>query len=182
MPRRITSYNVCYTKLLRAEGYKEVEVRAQVSGILLKRNYREGSHVKKDQQLFQIDPKPYQIALQRAEAAQKNAEANLKSAQRNWKRIDSLFKKGVVSEKSQDDAISALESAEASIDQAKAEVAAAKLNLDYTYVKAPISGITSKEIVSEGSLIGTSSSESLLTKITQIDPIYASFAIPDSVV
>ncbi len=161
----------------RAQGSKETEVRARVGGILLKRNYIEGSAVKEGDILFEIDPDQYQVALDRAEANMAQVEANLKNAEIDWARKEKLAKDRIVSEKALDDARAALDSYKASYMQAKAEVNAAKLNLDYTKVKAPISGITSMEAQSEGSLI---SANGILTSITQLDPIYVIFSASEN--
>lgn len=161
----------------RAQGSKETEVRARVGGILLKRNYVEGSAVKEGDILFEIDPDQYQVALDRAEANMAQVEANLKNAEIDWARKEKLAKDRIVSEKALDDARAALDSYKASYMQAKAEVNAAKLNLDYTKVKAPISGITSMEAQSEGSLIGANG---MLTTITQLDPIYVIFSASEN--
>ena len=161
----------------RAQGSKETEVRARVGGILLKRNYIEGSAVKEGDILFEIDPDQYQVALDRAEANLAQVEANLKNAEIDWARKEKLAKDRIVSEKALDDARAALDSYKASYMQAKAEVNAAKLNLDYTKVKAPISGITSMEAQSEGSLI---SANGILTSITQLDPIYVIFSASEN--
>ena len=161
----------------RAQGSKETEVRARVGGILLKRNYVEGSAVKEGNILFEIDPDQYQVALDRAEANMAQVEANLKNAEIDWARKEKLAKDRIVSEKALDDARAALDSYKASYMQAKAEVNAAKLNLDYTKVKAPISGITSMEAQSEGSLI---SANGMLTTITQLDPIYVIFSASEN--
>lgn len=85
-----------------------------------------------------------------------------------------------MSERQRDEALSALDLAKAGVAVAQAEVNAAKISLGYTEVRAPVSGVTSTEAVSEGSLVGTGANESLLTRITQLDPLYVNFAIPDS--
>lgn len=161
----------------RAQGSKETEVRARVGGILLKRNYVEGSAVKEGDVLFEIDPDQYQVALDRAVANMAQVEANLKNAETDWQRKDKLAKDRIVSEKALDEARAALDSYKAAYLQAKAEVNAAQLNLDYTKVTAPISGITSMETHSEGSLI-TANGE--LTTITQLDPIYVIFSASEN--
>lgn len=161
----------------RAQGSKETEVRARVGGILLKRNYVEGSAVKEGDVLFEIDPDQYQVALDRAVANMAQVEANLKNAETDWQRKDKLAKDRIVSEKALDEARAALDSYKAAYLQAKAEVNAAQLNLDYTKVTAPISGITSMETQSEGSLI-TANGE--LTSITQLDPIYVIFSASEN--
>jgi membrane fusion protein, multidrug efflux system len=160
----------------RTAGYREVQVRAQVSGIL-----QEGSGVQKDQLLFRIDPRPYQAALARAKGALAQEQARFRQTERDLKRIRELQKKGFASESELDNAVSNFEQSKANIEAAQAEVQSRQIDLDYTTVKAPITGITSKESVSEGSLIVAGDpSASLLTQITQLDPIFVNFAYPDA--
>ncbi len=161
----------------RAQGSKETEVRARVGGILLKRNYVEGARVQEGDVLFEIDPDQYKVALDRAVANMAQVEANLKNAQTDWERKEKLAKDKIVSEKALDEARATLDSYKAAYLQAKAEVDAAQLNLNYTKVTAPISGITSMETQSEGSLI-TANGE--LTTITQLNPIYVIFSASEN--
>ena len=160
----------------RAQGSKEVEIRARVGGILLKRNYTEGSRVNAGDVLFEIDPAQYKVALDKAKAQLAQAKAQLLSTQQDWDRISKLFKQRVVSEKSKDDAQASLDSAKAAVQMAQAQVDEAQLNLDYTTVTAPVGGLTSLETQSEGSLISATGNDSLLTHITQTDPIYVIFS------
>lgn len=165
----------------RTAGYREVQVRAQVGGILQERTYQEGSRVQKDQVLFRIDPRPYEAALARAKGALAQEQARFRQTDRDLKRIRELQKKGFASESELDNAISNFEQSKANIEAAQAEVQSRQIDLDYTTVKAPITGITSKESVSEGSLIVAGDpSASLLTQITQLDPIFVNFAYPDA--
>ncbi len=165
----------------RTAGFREVQVRAQVSGILQERTYREGSQVKQGQVLFRIDPRPYQAALARAKGALAQEQARYRQTERDLKRIRELQRKGFASESELDNAVSNFEQSKANIEAARAELQAKQIDLDYTTVEAPISGITSKESVSEGSLmVAGDPNSSLLTQITQLDPIYVNFAAPDS--
>jgi membrane fusion protein (multidrug efflux system) len=165
----------------RTAGYREVQVRAQVSGILQERTYLEGSQVKQGQVMFRIDPRSYQAALSRAKGALAQEQARYRQTERDLKRIRELQKKGFASESELDNAISNFEQSKANIQAAEAEVQSKQIDLDYTTVKAPISGITSKETVSEGSLmVAGDPNASLLSNITQLDPIYVNFAAPDS--
>ncbi|MDT8399548.1 MAG: efflux RND transporter periplasmic adaptor subunit [Pseudomonadales bacterium] len=167
--------------IARTAGSRQVEVRARVEGILLTRHYDEGTPVAAGDLLFQIDPRPYEVELARAEAQLERAQAQFRSTQRDWNRAEAVFKKGVISESDKDAALSALELATAEVSVARAEVNAARINLDYTRVTAPISGITSREAVSEGSLVGPDgSAQSLLTTIVSIDPLYVTFSYPDT--
>lgn len=163
----------------RTAGYREVEVRAQVSGILQERTYHEGGQVKKGQVLFRIDPRQYQAALARAKAAQAQEQARLRQADRDLKRVRTLAVKGFASDRELDNSISTFEQAKANLEAAEAEVQSRQIDLDYTTVKAPISGITSREARSEGSLVMAGDpTASLLTQLTQLDPIYVNFALP----
>ncbi len=164
----------------RAQGSKETQVRAQVGGILLKRNYVEGSHVEEGSVLFQIDPKPYKVALDQAQARLAQAEAEVKNAKIQLERTLKLFKQGYASEKAKDDAQANYDALMANKELAQAEVEGAQLNLDYTTVTAPISGLTSMEVQSEGSLISTSGDAGLLTHLTQVDPIYVIFSASEN--
>ena len=164
----------------RAQGSKETEVRARVGGILLKRNYVEGSEVTEGQVLFEIDPDTYEVALKQAQAKLAQTQAELKNAETQLARTEKLYKQGYASEKSRDDAVANAESLTAAVQSAQADVDAAQLNLDYTKVKAPISGLTSMEVQSEGSLITTSGDNGLLTHITQLNPIYVMFSMSET--
>jgi membrane fusion protein, multidrug efflux system len=141
-------------------GSREVEVRARVTGILMSRNFREGDRVKKGQSLFTIDPKPFEAALARAVADVAAAEARYEQAKRNAARMKPLYAEKAVSQKENDD------------------VTEAKLNLAYTKVEAPVSGITTRAIPSEGTLV--SGPNVLLTSVVQVDPIWVNFGIADN--
>ena len=173
-PRQI---EVTTEHVAQTAGYREVEVRARVTGILLKRNYREGAVVKKGDSLFTIDPAPFQAALARAEADVAMAEARLAQAKREAARLKPVFEARAVSQKELDDAASAEQVAGAEVKAARARLNEAKLNLEYTRVEAPITGTTSRAAVSEGALV--SGPNVLLTTITQSDPMYVIFGIPD---
>ncbi|PAU54312.1 efflux transporter periplasmic adaptor subunit [Pseudomonas sp. PIC25] len=165
----------------RTAGYREVEVRAQVSGILQERTYQEGSRVQKGQVLFRIDPRTYEAALARAKGALAQEQARYRQTERDLKRIRELQKKGFASESELDNAVSNFEQSKANVEAAEAEVKSRQIDLDYTTVEAPISGITSRETRSEGSLVVASDpNSSLLTQLTQLDPIYVNFAYPDT--
>lgn len=154
------------------EAERQVDIRAQVAGILQKRRYTEGEKIRKDAPLFEIDSRPYLAALNEAKASQASAQATLNAAQRNWTRIKSLFARGVASEKDRDDAQSALEIAQASLELAQAKVTAAQINVDYTRIDAPIAGIVGRRSVAAGNLINVGDK---LTQIEAIDPIQVVF-------
>lgn len=160
----------------RAHGSRKIEVRARAEGILEERLYVEGQRVERGAELFILDSDPYEIALRRAEAELANAQARHRQAERDWQRLDRLFEEDAISAHERDKALSQLELAKAGVELAKAGVASARLNLDWTRVTAPIAGITGLEAFSAGSLI---SAGTLLTTITQIDPIHIRFALPE---
>ncbi len=161
-------------------GFLEVEIRARVGGILEKRIFEEGQFVKQGTQLFQIDPVPYQIALERASGVLAQAEARLERTRREHVRIAGLYKESAVSEKERDEAEMAFRSAQADLQVAKANLHSAQVKLSYTRVYSPISGMVRKESCSVGTLVSTSSDASLLTTMVQIDPLYVNFSIPGS--
>lgn len=166
----------------RISGSREIEIRAQVSGILQARTYEEGSQVSKGQVLFRIDPRTYEAALARAKAALAQEQARYRQAERNLARIQQMQSKGFASGSELDNALSNYEQSRANIEAAKAEVQSRQIDLDYTTVRAPIAGITRQETRSEGSLVVAGDpSSSLLTHITQLDPVYLNFAYPDQV-
>lgn len=164
----------------QAAGSREVEVRARVGGILLKRAYTEGKPVKQGDLLFQIDPEPLKAMLDQAQGNLQVQQAQLVRTKQDYDRITPLFKENAVSQKDRDDAVSAYEAAKASVAAAQAQVQQAKINLGYARVTAPISGMTSQETRSEGSLVSTTADASLLTKVSQLDPIYVNFSMSDN--
>ncbi|ELM3617393.1 efflux RND transporter periplasmic adaptor subunit [Aeromonas sobria] len=157
-------------------GFREIDVRSRVSGILLKRTYVEGQPVTAGQELFLIDPEPYKVALEQAKGSLAQEQARLNKARADRDRIIPLFKRQVVSRKDYDDTIANYEGAIASLQAVQAKVKEAELNLSYTQVTAPINGMASKSSQSEGSLISTSGDNGLLTTITQFDPLYVNFS------
>lgn len=148
----------------RLAGSREVEIRARVGGILLKRAYTEGQYIKRGDLLFQIDPAPYEAALAQA-------KANFTQAERDYQRASGLLRQKALSPREFDEA-------KAVYGSTKAALETAKINLAYTTVRAPISGYTSEEAQSEGSLVVADNT--LLTRVTQLDPMYVEFAYPDS--
>ncbi len=159
-------------------GSREVEVRSRVTGILLKRNYVEGTAVRAGQSLFQIDPAPYQAALARADADVAAAQARHGAASRNAKRMKPLHEAKAASQKDYDDATSAEEITAADLQAARARLNEARLNIEWTQVEAPVSGLTSRALKSEGSLV--SGPDVLLTTVSQNDPIHVNFGLSES--
>ena len=159
-------------------GSREVEVRARVSGILLKRNFAEGAPVRAGQSLFNLDSAPFEAAAARAEADVSAAEARLAAASRNAKRVKPLVEARAASQKDLDEAVSGEEVAAADVKATRARLTEARLNLGYTKVESPIAGVTSRALKSEGSLIP--GPEVLLTTVTQVDPIYVNFGVSEA--
>jgi membrane fusion protein (multidrug efflux system) len=158
-------------------GSREVEVRARVTGILLKHNYPEGGRVAAGQSLFIIDQAPYQAALARAQADVASAEARHDQARRNRERVAPLFEQNLVSKQDYDDTISSEEIVAADLQGARARLTAAALDLKYTRVEAPVAGIAGRALRSDGNYV--SGPEVLLTTVMQIDPIHVLFGVSD---
>jgi membrane fusion protein (multidrug efflux system) len=155
----------------RTSAFRMAEVRPQVSGIILKRLFLEGSEVKAGQQLYQIDPATYQAALQSANADLAKARANVKSIEAKAARYADLVQIHAVSRQDYDDIVANLDQSKAQIMVAQAGVETARINVDYTKVYAPISGRIGKSNVTEGALV-TANQAAPLATVTQLDPIY----------
>ncbi len=158
-------------------GWREVEVRARVTGVLQKRNYPEGGTVAAGQSLFTVDPALYDAAFKRAEADLGAVQARLQQWQREVARLQPLFQAKAVSQKEYDDAVSNEAIAAADVKAARARVTEARLNLEYTRVESPIAGIAGRAMRSEGNYV--TGPDVLLTTVTQIDPMYVLFGISD---
>jgi membrane fusion protein (multidrug efflux system) len=161
------------------EGSKEVEVRARVSGILLKRLYREGELVRAGAPMFKIDPAPFEIALAQARAQLEQEQARNEQSRRESARLKQLAEQKAISQKEYDDASSNLKLSNATLQAAQANLRQAELNLSYTEVTAHVSGVSGRAARSEGSLI-TVGADSLLTSINQVDPIWVRFSLSES--
>ena len=155
----------------RTAAYRIAEIRPQVSGIVLKRLFREGSDVKAGDQLYQIDSATYEASLASAQADVQKAEANLQAARNKASRYGDLVKNSVVSKQDFDDVQASLKQNEAQVAAAKAAYNLASINLNYTKVFAPISGRIGKSAVTEGALV-TANQATALATIQQFDPIY----------
>jgi membrane fusion protein (multidrug efflux system) len=164
----------------RTEGSKEVEIRARVSGIVQKQMYAEGSFVRAGSPLFQIERAPFEIALAQAKAAADQAEATAEQAKRETDRVGGLYKNAAVSKRTAEEAATSARSAEAQLAAARAQVREAELNLSYTSVSAPIAGVTGRALHSEGSLVTANTDSSLLTRMSQTDPLWVRFALSES--
>ena len=159
-------------------GSKDVEVRARVTGIVEKRLYQEGSFVKAGQTLFVIDPRTYQAQVAAADADVARAQAQKAQADRELARLRPLAERKAIGQKEADDAASNADLAAATVKAAQAKADELKLNLGYTKVVAPISGLSSRAQKSEGSL--ATANDTLLTTISQIDPIWIVFNVSEN--
>jgi len=159
----------------RLSATRTADVRARVAGVLVKRVYTEGTDVKEGQLLFQIDPAPLQAALNAQLANFAAAQATAQNNRVAAERARSVASKGLLSKTDLDNADAAERTSAAAVKQAQANVDAAKINLGYANVTAPISGRASQQQVTEGALVGQGEA-TLLTSIWQIDPIYVNFS------
>jgi len=158
-------------------GAKEVEIRAQVSGILQTRNFSEGDKVTAGQSLFSLDAKTYAAEMVKSEADLNAATVRLKQAQREVNRIRPLRAKNSISQRELDNAISSVDINLADVNSMRANLEQAKLRLNYTKVTSPVTGIVGRELVSEGTYV--SGPDLLLTQLTQIDPIRVRFGLSE---
>ena len=163
----------------RLAAYRVAEVRPQVSGVIVKRLFTEGSEVKAGQQLYQIDPAPFQANLESAQASLARARATLKSAALLTQRYKPLAEAHAVSQQNYDNAIAAESQAEADIASAKAAVDTARINLAYTRMFSPISGRTGRSSVTEGALVDANQRTALVV-VQQLDPIFVDVTQPST--
>lgn len=163
----------------RTSAFRIAEIRPQVSGLILKRLFTEGTDVKEGQTLYQIDPAPFQAALDNARASLARAQANLPPTRLRVQRYREVLADKAVSQQDYDDAVAALRQAEAEIKFWRAQVKTASINLGYTSIIAPIPGRIGKSNVTEGAVV-TAYQSSPLATIQQLDPIYLD--VPQSTV
>ena len=160
----------------RLSAFRSADVRARVAGVLLKRDYAEGTDVKRGQLLFQIDPAPLKAALNAANASLAQAQATYTNNRIAAGRVHDLAPKGYVSKSDVDNADAAQRTAAAAVQAARANVETARINLGYASVTAPIAGRAGQQQVTEGALVGNGSA-TLLTTVDQIDPLYVNFTL-----
>ena len=172
------TFPVTFEYVGQTQGSKDVEVRARVTGIIEKRLYQEGSFVKAGQPLFTIDARPYEAQVNAAKADLARAQAQKAQADRELARLKPLAERHAIGQKEADDAASNADFASAAVKSAQAKLAELDLNLGYTKVVAPISGLTSRAQKSEGSL--ATQNETLLTTISQVDPIWIVFNVSEN--
>ncbi|MCG2841454.1 efflux RND transporter periplasmic adaptor subunit [Sandaracinobacter sp. RS1-74] len=159
----------------RVQAVRTAEVRARVTGIVGELLFREGSDVRAGQPLFSIDPRELQASLAAVQATLQRAEAGAANARQDVERYRPLLKDQAISKQEYDTAVARLNTAEADVLQARAQVASARLNLGYSTVTAPISGRTGRALVTEGALVSAGEG-TLLTVIEQVSPVYVNFS------
>ncbi len=168
---------VTYEFVSQAESSHQVNIVARVNGFLEKILYREGDIVKADQVMFVMDQKPFLAQLAAAKGEVENREAQLWVAQANLDRIKPLAELNAVSKSDLDNAIGAQKSAAASLDEAKARLDKAQIDLGYTTIKSPVTGISSRSQVREGAYLSGVGTASLLTYVAKLDPIWINFSV-----
>ena len=164
----------------RTEGSKEVEVRSRVTGFVQKQLFAEGEAVRAGVPLYRIERAPFESALAQARATLNQDRARLEQAQREHARLQPLVLKKAISQREADDAATGLKQIEAAVQAAEARVRDAELNLSYTDVAAPIAGVTGRSLRSEGSLVNAGTDNSLLTTLTQTNPIWVRFSLSET--
>ena len=163
----------------QTQSSREVEIRARVDGFLDKRVYTEGQMVHAGQTLFLMDPKPFEAALQTAKGQLAQQQARLTVTKANLARVIPLAKQNALSQKDLDDATGNEKQAEAAVIAAQGEVQTAQLNLSYTTIKSPLTGLSSFARQQDGSFV-TASASGLLTYVYQLDPMWVNFSISEN--
>lgn len=162
----------------RVEAKYSVDVIARVSGFLLKKYFNEGDFVHKGQQLFQIDPKEYQIEVNNSRATVNQYNALLKNAQQELNRANALIKEDLVSHSYVDESLATRNQNQALLDAARQKLELARVNLSYTSIKSPIDGRIGKVNITEGNYVNATSGS--LVNISSTDPVYVSFSLRTS--
>ncbi|HEX4272218.1 MAG TPA: efflux RND transporter periplasmic adaptor subunit [Rhizomicrobium sp.] len=159
-----------------------VSVTARVTGQLQTANFKEGDLVKSGQLLFQIDPRPYQAALEQAAATEARDQAQMENAQNDARRYTELFSQNAISTQQRDQALATAKALAATVAADHAAADMARLNLEYTRIRSPVNGKTGPILIQPGNMITASSSvgASTLVAITEIQPVKISFALPQS--
>jgi len=169
---------VSFDFVAQTQSSRLVNIQARVSGFLDKRVYTEGAMVKEGETLFLMDQKPFKAQLDQADAALARQKAAMETAKANLARVKPLVALDALSQKDLDDATGQYESYLAAVDQAKAQVETAKLNLSYTVITSPVTGITSFAQQADGTYIGTQNSQ--LTTVAVLSPMWVNFSISEN--
>jgi RND family efflux transporter MFP subunit len=171
------------THYLEATGYlsaiAQVDLVARVQGFLQEIKYEDGSPVKQGQLLFVIEPEPYRLKLDQAQAAEDGAKASLTQAEAEYQRQAELGGKQFASKANVDSALAARDQARANVLQAQANTRLAKINYDYTQVTAPMDGVATTHLVSAGELVGVGATPTQLASVVRLDQIYVNFAVSE---
>jgi membrane fusion protein (multidrug efflux system) len=171
---------VSFEAVGRTEGSREVQVRARVAGILEKQLFQEGDTVKAGTPLFRIERAPFEIELAQARGALAQEASRHELAKRELERLKTLVDRRAISQKEADQAASAASQSAAAMQVAQARVRQAELNLSYTTVDAPISGMTGRAQQSVGSLVQPNNDSAMLTTMSRADPIWVRFALSEA--
>ncbi len=165
------------------EAVEMVEIRPRVAGYIDSIHFQDGTEVKAGDLLFVIDPRPYQAELDRAQAQRQQTETRLELARNDFKRAESLQGTKAISAEEYDSRSKAVREAEAALVAARANEATARINLDYTQIKAPISGKIGRRLITAGNFVqlqGNGGSATVLATIVSLDPIYCHFDVEES--
>jgi membrane fusion protein (multidrug efflux system) len=162
----------------QTQSSRQVNIYARVSGFLDRRLYTEGAEIKAGQTLFQIDPKPFQVQLDQAAAALAKQEAALEVARANLARTKPLAAANALSQKDLDDATGQFQSSAASVDQAKAQLESAKLNLSYCTIASPVNGVAGAAMQQEGTYISPQNSQ--LATVMVLSPMWVNFSLSEN--
>ena len=162
----------------QTQSSREVEIRARVDGFLEKRVYTEGNLVKAGETLFIMDQKPFQASLQQARGELAQQQARLQVAEANLARVKPLAEQNAVSKKDLDDAVGNEKSARAAVLTAEGSVRQAELNLSYTTIVSPLTGLSSFAKLQEGAYVNASNN--LLTTVAQLDPMWVNFSVSEN--
>ena len=169
---------IAFEQVAQTQSSHLVNINARVSGFLDKRVYTEGDIVKQGQVLFLIDPKPFQAQLSQAMAALSIQKSSLETARSNLIRTKPLAEQNALSQKDLDDANGQYEAAAAAVEQSRAQVETAQLNLSYTTITSPVAGVTSAAVQTDGTYI--SSANSQLTTVAVLSPIWVNFSLSEN--
>ncbi|MEM1410819.1 MAG: efflux RND transporter periplasmic adaptor subunit [Pseudomonadota bacterium] len=162
----------------RTRAREDAQVRAQISGTIVERSFEEGQFVEKDSVLFRIDPRPYEASLASAQALMQRAESNLKVAQQNLDRGEELIEDKFISEAEMDKLSGDRDQAVAALEEARASVLTAQINLDFTEVRAPFAGTAGRSNISTGDLVNPTSGT--LVSLVQLDPMLVDFDVAEN--
>ena len=159
------------------EAYSTVEIKPQVEGKLARAYFKEGNDVKEGDLLFTIDPRPFEAELRQAQANLARDIAQMKEAESDVNRYRELFKKGIVSEREYEQSRTNLETLRSTVKASQAAVENAKLRLEYSYIRSPISGRLGRLMVNPGNIV--EANQTTLVVINQIKPVYVTFSVPE---